>query len=231
MREVRVSVLLRVLLASIAINAVLGVWALLAGDFGETQGKVLATSFLVSAAMIVVLVNLPAVRRRYLWPVPLTAAMVGVAAIVWFTVLMWLEVDRVVPVKLGGSGLLLAGAGTLAGLMALVAPPPKLTAARAVHHGLMAVLVVLILVVMWTERGGDLMARLIGVISVLTAAATLAIPVLSRVRELRTGPERSEGLVCFCPACGAALSPPARPGESTVCPGCRARFEVVLDQG
>ncbi|NIV56928.1 MAG: hypothetical protein GWN48_15890, partial [Actinobacteria bacterium] len=114
--------LLRVLLASIAVNAVLGVWALLAGDFGETQGKVLATSFLVSTAMIVVLVNLPAVRRRYLWPVPLTAAMVGVAAILWFTVLMWFEVDRVVPVKLGGSGLLLAGAGTLAGLMALVAP-------------------------------------------------------------------------------------------------------------
>ncbi len=231
MREGRVSGLLRVLLASIAVNAVLGVWALLAGDFGETQGKVLATSFLVSTAMIVVLVNLPAVRRRYLWPVPLTAAMVGVAAILWFTVLMWFEVDRVVPAKLGGSGLLLAGAGTLAGLMTLVAPPPRLPVARVVHNALTSVLVVLILVVMWSERGGDVMARLIGVVGVLTAAATLAIPVLARVREPRTEPARSVGVVRFCPACGATLSPAADAGERSVCPRCGSRFEVVLDQG
>lgn len=230
MRERRVSVLLRVLLASIAVNAVLGIWALLVGDFGQTQGKVLATSFLVSAAMIVALVNLPAVRRRYLWPVPLAAAMAGVAAISWFTVMMWFEVDRVVPAKLGGSGLLLAGAGTLAGLMALVAPPPKLPVARAVHNALTAVLVVLILVVLWSERGGDVMARLIGVVAVLTAAATLAIPVLSRVREPRAEHAGSAGAVRFCPSCGASLSPAADAGEPVVCARCGSRFEVIPDQ-
>ena len=40
----------RVFVGSVAVNAVLGIWALLSSDFGQTQGKVLLTSFLHSAS-------------------------------------------------------------------------------------------------------------------------------------------------------------------------------------
>ena len=64
----------RTFTVSVAINAVLGIVALLGGDFGELQGRVLASSVLVSAAMGSVLVNAPAIRRRVVWPVPLFGA-------------------------------------------------------------------------------------------------------------------------------------------------------------
>lgn len=226
----RGSGLLRLLLVSIAVNATLGVWALLAGDFGRTQGKVLATSFLVSAAMIAVLVNLPAARRRYLWPVPGVAAVVGAAAIVWFIFLMWFEVEREVAVKLGGSGLVLAAAGSLAGLMALVVPPPRLPRARALHVSLLALLVVLILAVIWTERGGASTGRVVGIVGVLTAAVTLGMPVLARVKELPAKAAEGADAIHFCPRCGSALAESARAGSPAACGSCGARFEVTIDQ-
>ena len=87
--------LVRLFIASIVVNALLGIWALLAGDFGETQGKVLATSFLVSAAMLCVLVNAPATGRRVRWPAPVIGAGAGAAGFAGFIVMLWAEVEAV----------------------------------------------------------------------------------------------------------------------------------------
>ena len=83
--------LLQFFVASVAANAVLGIWALLSGDFGQTQRKILGTSFLVSAAMLSVLVNVPAVRKRVLWPAPMVGAITGVVGL---RPLRRLRVDR-----------------------------------------------------------------------------------------------------------------------------------------
>ena len=56
--------------ASVAVNAALGIVALFAGEFGETQGKVLMTSLSISAASVGSLAMLPARERGLLGNVP-----------------------------------------------------------------------------------------------------------------------------------------------------------------
>lgn len=233
---------MRVFLVSIAVNALLGIWALLVDDFGTTQGKILGTSFLVSAAMLTVLVNGAPVRDRVLWPVPVVAIGAGVAAFGLFIVFVWAEVDAEIPLKLAFSLLVVAGAGTLAALLALVDLPTTYERLQIVAHGLIALLAATVVFAIWAEVDADWIARLIGVESVLVAAMTLAIPVLGRFspreepsmaqqpapRPQVVTPTRS---VRFCPVCGTALPIPLEPAEliagATIrCERCHAELVV-----
>lgn len=172
--------LLLFFLLSIAVNALLGIWALLAGEFGPTEGKVLATSLLVSAAMLSVLVNGAPVQRRVLWPVPAIAALAGVASFGLFIGTIWAEADREEPVKIAFSGLVVAAAATLAGLLALVPLRSRYEPVRYLEDALLTLLAVTALWGIWLEADYSWYGRVVGVESVLVAAVTLAIPVLWR---------------------------------------------------
>ena len=171
---------LRAFLASIAVNALLGIWALLTSDFGQTEGKVLATSLLLSAAMLSVLVNGAPMQRRALWPIPAIAAGAGVASILGFIVMLWAEVDHEVPLKAAFSGLVVAVAATLAGLLALLPLRSTYEVVRYLHYVLTTSSTGTIVWGIWMEVGSSWYGRLLGVQSVLVAALTLAIPVLWR---------------------------------------------------
>lgn len=228
----------RVFLASIAVNALLGIWALLADDFGQTQGRVLGTSFLVSAAMLTVLVNGAPMRERVLWPTPFVTIGTGVAAFALFIVLIWADGDAEFPLKTGFSLLVVAGAGTLAGLLALLDLRAKLEPLRLVTDGLIGLLAITIVFAIWAEVDADWVPRLIGVESVLVAAMTLALPVLSRFSPddgtesrppLVAAPTRS---VRFCPVCGTVLEIPLEPsqlvdGATLRCDRCGAEIVVA----
>ena len=144
---------LRLFVASIVVNAVLGIWALLAGDFGDTQGKVLATSFLVSAAMLSVLLNSPAIGRRALWPAPLVGAAAGAAGFALFTVLLWADADEALWFRLAGSLLVVAAAATLSSSLALVPRGGGPRWLPAVADLLIAILAVTAVAGIWFEPG------------------------------------------------------------------------------
>jgi hypothetical protein len=226
---------LRAFLASIAVNAALGIWALLGGDFGETQGKVLATSFLVSGAMLGVLVNGAAVRRRVLWPLPLVAAVCAAAGMLWFVLALWVEADDEAWFKIGGTLLTVAAGATLAGLLALLGLRRAHEPLRWVADALIAVLCLTVIVVMWAEIDTDWVGRVIGVESVLVAALTLAIPALSRFAPPPPDlPPPGLEQARFCPYCGEALpgveaGPEAGVGDSEplACARCGRRFTVI----
>lgn len=224
-------VVLRGFLASIAINAALGIWALLGGDFGETQGRVLATSFLVSGAMLGVLVNGACLRRRILWPLPLVAAVTAAGGMLWFALLVWAEPRADAWFKIGGTLLTVAAGATLAGLLALLDLRPAHEPLRWVSHGLTALLSLTVIVVMWSDGNGDWVGRLIGVESVLVAALTLAIPALSRFAppeppppDLTSGSDR----ITWCPFCGHNPVVAGEPEAGHTCGACGRSFVVAL---
>jgi hypothetical protein len=206
------SLFLKLFVASVLANAVLGIWALLSGDFGETQGKVLGTSFLVSAAMFSVLVNVPAVRRRALWPAPLLGAVAGASGFALFIVLVWTEPGDDRWFKLAGSFLVIAAAATLASSLGLITLPARLHWLQPVINVLITLLGSTILVGLWTEPDVEWYARLVGIEGVLVAAMTLLIPVLARFSPFRHQATSSEGtpagpaMVRFCPSCGRPVA-------------------------
>ena len=113
----------RLFTVSVGINAALGIVALLGGAFGDLQGRVLATSFLVSAAMGSVLVNVPAQRRPIRPPLPLVGAIGGAGGFSILILVAWIDDVPEPLIKLAASGLTVGAAATLAAALRLVGRP------------------------------------------------------------------------------------------------------------
>ena len=211
--------LLAFVLGAIAVTAILGLWAVLSSDFGELQGKVLATSAAISAASILVLGCAPAWERGFLVPLPLVAAGLALLALVLLVFGIWAEADWEDYWSVFGTVLMLAVWGVLTCLLVLARLAPRYRWTFFSAAGLTLLLTVLGVVALWDGSTSDAFARLAGAVGVLSAAFVVAVPVLSRASR----PEEAvaERATC-CPRCGRTLEG-AHEGP---CPGCGARFRV-----
>ena len=174
---------LTVFFASVVINAALGIFSLFAGEFGDLQGKVLMTSLSVSAASVLSLAMFPAKERELLGPVPTVGIGLSVLGFGMLVVLVWTEFKAGDFGRLVASVLTFAMAAGYASLIALAMVQPKYRNIVNSAFGLAAVLSVLIVGALWAEPRGDFMLRLVGIISILLAAATVSIPVLHRLNR------------------------------------------------
>ena len=215
---------LNVFLASIAVNAVLGIWALLVDDFGEIQGKILTSSFLVSATMVGLLANAVPMRERVLWPLPVIASATSTTGFALLIVAVWVEPDSDAWGRTLLSTLTIAGGATLAGLLGLLRLQEWQEVVRQATVIAIGVLCVTIVAVLWAEPDSDWWLRVIGIESVIVAALTLALPAIARFLP-PSPPETS--FVQFCPACAAPLGPPV-PRAPRRCQGCGFEFSVTV---
>ncbi len=225
--------LLQLFVISVVANAVLGIWALLSGDFGDTQRKILGTSFLVSAAMLSVLVNVPAARRRALWPAPSVGAITGSSGFALFVVFVWTEPGDDFWFKLAGSLLVVAAAASVASSLSLIALPAPFGWLQPVGTVLITLLGITVIVGLWAEPDTGWYARLLGIEAVLVAAMTLLIPVLARFSP--SGPRGTgreigsagPAAIRFCPSCGRPVEhSPLGSVTPTSCEVCGLTFEV-----
>ena len=193
---------IRAFTASVTLNAALGIMVLL-GDLDDLGAQVLVTSFLVSASMLSVLINAPALRRRPLWPAPVAGAVGGAAGFSLLIAMVWLDSPSDGLAKLAISGLIIGGAATLASALRLVGELPTAEWLQPATTVAIAALAGVSLAVLWTEEGGDGTARLIGILSILVATGTLLIPVLARF----AGPAHSRvsDQTITCPHCGELI--------------------------
>ncbi|MDA0232766.1 MAG: hypothetical protein O3B04_02550 [Chloroflexi bacterium] len=209
---------LRFVLASIAVNAVIAIVAIVSGDFSDLDGKILITSLSVTGGAVLTLANMAARTRCSLKYVPEAGA---VASIIGFSILVYGAWDEFGSenISKAATTAIFIGSGTAHGaLLSLsrLAPP---------------YLVVMVITVTWESNVTDseTFARTMGVVGVLLAAVTLAVPVLHRASrgELAAGgqeevkPGRAAG---FCPNCGGAGL--TADGAEKRCGACGARFKV-----
>jgi hypothetical protein len=210
--------LLGFVLGAIALTAALGLYAVLSSDFGETQGKILATSAAISVASILALACMPAWDRGLLGPVPPLVAGLVLLALVMLVVGVWRDDyydDEHWDVFF--TVLLLASWGVLTCLLALARLAPRYRWTFYTAISLTLFLTLLGIMALWNENASDDFARLAGAVAVLSAAFVLAVPVLSRATP------SSAGDAGFCPRCGRELGEGKAEGP---CPGCGARFRV-----
>ncbi|MDH4178132.1 MAG: hypothetical protein OEV72_11160 [Thermoleophilia bacterium] len=163
--------------ASVALNACLGIVALVMGDFGQTQGKVLGTSLCVTAAVMLALAATPAWERRLLGPVPAVGASSGAVGFALLIVAIWLGEDASPTLgKAVGTALTVGGAGSLASLLALPRLAPRHRHVLTTALALGAVAAAMVLVQIWGELDSSLYARALGVVAVLLAEAPRQLP-------------------------------------------------------
>jgi hypothetical protein len=220
---------LRVLIGSVVFSALLGIWALLSGEFGEIQGKVMGTSLSISGASILAMIAGAAWTRSPYPPLPRIGMTLGLLGFGLLIVMMWVEARDETAWKSLGTLLLLAGATAHATLLSLARLRPSHAWLFPAAYVSCAAVSLLVLIGMWGEVEDTTLWRWVGVFSILLCAFTILVPVFQRIGREAPGADgegTSTGAVRFCPGCGARVEPLSLPGD-LVCGTCGETWRLV----
>lgn len=220
---------LRAFLVSIAVSALLGIGALLIGEFSSFEVKVLLTSFSISAGTLGVLCGAALLEAKGLtFPSVPTMALSGLATAL--AVLgMWGEVDSEGHWKLTAITAIFTAAGAQSSLIGLANLDASQNRARIAAAGGGLMLAVIASAMIIGEADDEGIMRLLAALSIFTAAATLSVPVFHRMNAGKPAPASGgEPVAMLCPACGERQEAPL---GDVRCRSCGAHFRVELVTG
>jgi len=212
---------LGVFFASVAVNAALGIAAVLAPNFGDTAGKVLLTSVFVTGAILMALCCEPAWERRLLWQIPAGGALFGCVAFGGLIVGLWAEPQSATLGKLLGSTIVVAIACTLASVLELERVRTGISLAHervlTLTLGLIAIAATVALALIWVAPSDETMRKFAGTGLVAGAACVLA-GLLTLPHPSRSGTRRviavTLGLIAIASAVAVALIWTAPSGDT-----------------
>jgi hypothetical protein len=211
--------------ASVTVNALLGIYAVLAPEFGETQGKILGTSLCVTGAALLALACEPAWERRLLGPVPYLGAALGALGFGLAVAGIWAQPESEVFGRTTTSVMAVAVACTLASLVALARLAPAHRWVLTLTLGLLALGAGLVAIVPWLgDEPAEWYLRAMGVALIALAAFTVSVPVLHWVDRRAVAVTEAAGAIRYCPYCGSATSGEA--GTPLSCSRCAREFTV-----
>jgi hypothetical protein len=165
--------------ASVAVNAAIGIYAVLAPGFGETQGKILGTSLCVTGAVLLTLACEPAWERALLGRLPLAAATLGVLGFTLAIAGIWAEPANELWAKIMMTIFTISVAGVIACLLALATLSPQHAWLAKATYALLAIGAAMYSLVPWL--GDDPLGwfvRSLGVVLIAFAAFAVTVPVL-----------------------------------------------------
>lgn len=193
-----------VIIVSLAAAALVGIVTVLAGDFGEVQGKILLTTLLLAGFSITSLCHLAVVGRslRIVGFVGIGTSLVAFAAgamLIWRDWEIWSDPSELV-LKSFLVGSILAASLAQANLLLLLGErrSPVIRVGLYVTLAFIAALAVLAILPIVTDgqipgENGEPYARAIAVVAILDVLGTIVVPVLSRfVHDSGAPAERHE---------------------------------------
>lgn len=217
---------LAVFFVSIAVNAALGIYALLTPDWSDTQGKILGTSLCVTGAILVALACEPAWECGLLGFVPSAGALLGLAGFSLTVAAIWTEPASDSYGRVTGTLLTAAVACVLASLLALARLAPSHRWLFAVTLGLLTIAAAMFAGSLWQgDDPSETYMRALGVAVIALAAFAVTVPVLHWVdRGALAAAEAVEGTVRYCPHCGSGVA--GAIDAALTCGRCGREFSV-----
>ena len=204
----------------------LGIYAVLAPGFGETQGKILGTSLCVTGAVLIALACEPAWERKLLGPVPAASAFLGVVGFTFAIAGIWAEPESETWAKVMMTIFTFSIAGVAASLLALARVAPRHAWLLKVTFLLLAVGAGMYSLIPWLgDDPGEWFVRCLGVVMIALAACVVTAPVVHWVdRGALAAAKAATGAVRFCPYCGRELA--GGIGAELSCSRCGRGFTV-----
>ena len=144
---------------SVVINAVLGIVALFATEFGEFQSDILLTSLSISTASVLSLAMFPARERYLVRPLPSIGIGLTILGFGLFLVLIWTDFDEYGMAKLAASFLVLGIAAAYVSLVALAVINQKFVNIVRGAYVLAIVLSGFVVGAIWGSPDGDVLLR------------------------------------------------------------------------
>lgn len=210
----------RVLIAAVLISAALGIYALVNGEFGDTEGRILLTALAVAAASVLTLASGFALERGRMTLIPSAAIVVAIAGFALFIVPIWRGFEPEALVKVAASTVIAAAALTHWSVVSLARLPVRFRLVHAAAFPLSGLMALFLIGAIWERLEGGGTAQVGGVIAILTIATTIILPVLQRLDAAGRAGERK---IRFCPYCGKGLR--TRTGDVR-CRACDTAFRV-----
>jgi hypothetical protein len=220
------SLALRTLIASIAISALLGIYVLVVGNFGDLETRVLVSALCVSGLSVLTMACGGAFERGRLGILPQLGMTLSSLSFVLFMVGIWTESDAEPLWKSALSAAMLGTAAAHACLLSLAALTTRFRWVPWVAYGSALLIVATVLGLIWDVLPeSDGIGRFVGVLAILLAAVTITVPILHRMDgsvspTVSTPSARS---IRFCVACGQPLE--EKPGMLE-CQACGSTFRV-----
>ena len=213
-------------LISVVVWALLAVLALLGGEFGDTQWKILLSSMLVTAAAAVALACAVPLYEGHLGPIPWIG--IGASAVGFGLMILgiWADTSWDGALKLALSLVILAVAIGAIGLVDGARVRVAHQWVVRVSQGLVAFGGALLIAAVWGEIDNEWFWRLTGVVLVLTAAGVVSVPVLHRMARIPRADDIDAARVAQCPFCGGPVD--GRLASQLHCPACDMRFRVLI---
>lgn len=217
------------LIVSVAISAVLGIIAILTGNFGKFEVRIIFTTLTISAASIGALAcGAAGEAGRYK-----ALATIGIGLAILAAVLLilgiWFEPDGDQYWKFTASTSVVAAATAHACLLSLAKLARRFAWSRAFAFLTIYLLATFIILSIYFEPTSDFGLRLIGTTSIIVAAITIITPIFHRLsREDFHNAETqrpTRWATVTCPECGATQ--PNSLNETT-CDRCGCRFVVRI---
>lgn len=218
-------------IASVSLCGLVGIYCLVIGQIGPFEEKILATTGIVSACSILGLTAAVPWERRRWHPIGPMAAIGVTAALIMSLTMVWLihgfteEFGRALLVTW-----IVAVTLCHIGLMSLA----RLRTQWAIIQTVTVVCAILlagelITMIVW-DVSDDMLARIAGVLAILTACGTVSLPILHRISAMqaREAVRTVELQIALtCPRCSTAQSLPA--GRSR-CGRCGLKFAIEIEE-
>lgn len=232
--------LLTSFLVSIAACGALGVYCLLLGNLGQTEGKILGSTALIGAASILGLVDVMAWEHRKWHPLGMLGVFAAALALLLTLVMIWSRDLGLGYLENTEAFWKLVG---IAWVLAVSLPHISLLSFARLHRGYLwaqrwtilfiAMLAGTISFLILAEPrypDQDLYMRLVGIFAIADVCGTIAMPILHRVSSIRTREAvRTVELkvTLTCPRCELAQT--LAVGRSS-CAGCGLRFAIEIEE-
>ncbi len=218
---------LRTLIGSIVASALVGIYVLLIGSFGDLEERVLVTALSVSGLSILAMACGAAFERSRLGLLPHMGALVSVASFALFMIGIWSDSNWKPLWNTALSLALFACAGALACLLSLATLARRFRWTQFLGVISAFLLVAMLIFLIWVEVENEAVWRIVGVLAILVGTVTIGVPVLHRMSLPSEGSDSfsQESSIRFCVACGSRQ---AGGSDVVTCRQCGARFRVDL---
>ncbi|MEP6921798.1 MAG: hypothetical protein ABI967_11790 [bacterium] len=224
------------LIISVGISAALGILAILTGNFGEFEIRIIMTTLTISAASICALASGALWESKHTKFLPTAGVMLAIGAALLLTLGIWTEADKEDYWKVTASVGVLAAATAHACLVSLARLARQFEWARIAALCSIFFLAVLVVYIICFEPTGDFGFRILGTTSIMVAALTITMPIFHRLSrgdlmQADGKPLESDQRLfptLLCPRCG---TPQPNSAGTITCSSCGCHFVLtILDE-
>ena len=220
------------LIVSVSLSALLGIVAIVKGDFGDFEARVILTTVTISAASICALAAGAFWENRSARILPGIAVALAILAAALIIIGIWGKISATPYWKFSVSVGVLAIACAQACLISLARLASRFAWTRTVTLFAIFLLAALIIVALYGEIREEGYYKIMGATAILVAALTIMMPIfhrLSRGDLISAQPAVTDDQHLFptvlCPRCG--MTQPNAYTQIT-CSSCGCRFVVTI---